>query len=208
MVPIPKGEIVAIFGGYIMRVADELGLTTDHHDFATQIHEEYVIGPKYPNEIGPTDFINHSCEPNCGIKGQIFLVSMRDLFPEMRSPSIMQWCFLKRRACRTRASNADATPHIAAATYAPTLIGAFRNFRCDTTASFPCIYRSGLIDSEVLMTMSKQILHAYPGELRLKPSLKENLRTTNYVVRNIENWPYYNFEGPAEYIEGSLQRKI
>lgn len=29
----------------------------------------------------PADFVNHCCEPSCGIRGQILLVAMKDLEP-------------------------------------------------------------------------------------------------------------------------------
>jgi hypothetical protein len=29
----------------------------------------------------PADFINHSCDPNCGLQGQIILVAMTDIQP-------------------------------------------------------------------------------------------------------------------------------
>jgi hypothetical protein len=47
-----------------------------------QIDEDFVINGldnEYPREIEDSFFFNHSCEPNAGIKGQIFLIAMRDI---------------------------------------------------------------------------------------------------------------------------------
>lgn len=44
-----------------------------------QIEERFVIGSRSALNPEDTDFFNHSCEPNCGFRGQIFLVAMRDI---------------------------------------------------------------------------------------------------------------------------------
>ena len=43
------------------------------------IDNEMFIGPKSIEESDDADFFNHSCEPNAGLKGQIFLVAMRNI---------------------------------------------------------------------------------------------------------------------------------
>ncbi len=46
--------------------------------FTMQIEERFVLGPAdtVPED---TDFFNHSCDPNSGFSGQVFLVAMRDI---------------------------------------------------------------------------------------------------------------------------------
>ncbi len=73
---IKTGERLAIFGGRVIHVTKEIG------DYGIQIDENFVIdgasvhsGDLYED----TFFINHSCEPSAGIKGQIFLVAMKDI---------------------------------------------------------------------------------------------------------------------------------
>ncbi len=75
---ISKGARLAIFGGKLIRAVDEVG------DYGLQIDETYVINAMdiETPEIDDGFFFNHSCEPNSGIKGQIFLVAMRDIDPE------------------------------------------------------------------------------------------------------------------------------
>jgi len=70
------GERLAIFGGRVFPVVEEVG------DYALQIDEDFVIDGVSVNSgefYEDTFFFNHSCEPNAGIKGQIFLVAMRDI---------------------------------------------------------------------------------------------------------------------------------
>lgn len=77
-----KGEVLAIFGGYVMTIKEEEVLPEDVKDLSLQISDDFVIGPSKKEEIGPADFFNHSCEPNAGFDGQIFLVAMRKILPE------------------------------------------------------------------------------------------------------------------------------
>jgi hypothetical protein len=65
------------FGGRVIRAVDELG------DYGIQIDENFVIDSqsKETQEMEASFFFNHSCSPNAGIKGQIFLVAMRDIQP-------------------------------------------------------------------------------------------------------------------------------
>ena len=76
---LPAGERLAILGGHVMYLADEPVFSDGKGDFAVQIEERFVLGTKYEREIEDTDFFNHSCSPNAGFKGQIFLVAMRDI---------------------------------------------------------------------------------------------------------------------------------
>ena len=73
------GELLAISGGHVMSVIEEPIFSDGTKDLAIMINEDFVIGSKYESEIEDTDFFNHSCNPNAGIKGQVFLVAMRDI---------------------------------------------------------------------------------------------------------------------------------
>ncbi len=81
---IKKGEIVNICGGTIISEAEYGKLEKKYADFlfnyATQIAEGfYLIGGLGPRELEDDDFLNHSCDPNCGIRGQIVVEAMRDI---------------------------------------------------------------------------------------------------------------------------------
>jgi len=78
---IEKGELLVIFGGHVMSVEKELTLKPPLNDYSLQLHENFVIGPLYTEEIRPAEYFNHSCDPNAGINGQIFLVAMRNIAP-------------------------------------------------------------------------------------------------------------------------------
>lgn len=79
---IEKGEIVAIKGGHIFdkRKLSELEKTLGPAEL--QIGEDLFIGPVTLEEReGAMLFLNHSCDPNVGAKGQIVFVAMRDIQP-------------------------------------------------------------------------------------------------------------------------------
>jgi SET domain-containing protein len=76
---IPQNTVVVVFGGYVMTIEEELSLPNDVQDLAHQIADNLVLGVRSKSEIQIADHINHSCEPNCGFRGQIKLVTMRDI---------------------------------------------------------------------------------------------------------------------------------
>lgn len=75
---IPAGEKLAIFGGHVIPNNSEPQFN-GAHAFSLQIDESFSIGALFAHQLEDTDFFNHSCAPNAGIKGQIFLVAMRDI---------------------------------------------------------------------------------------------------------------------------------
>lgn len=76
---INQGELIAVFGGVVMDYQTWSSLPESVHDKVLQIGDEVFIGPQIPKDLGDGDYINHSCDPNAGIKGQIYLVAMRDI---------------------------------------------------------------------------------------------------------------------------------
>jgi len=77
---IRKEEIVAIKGGHILdkktlwRVEDKIEASY------IQIDDNFYIGAIKKSEIRNNKmFINHSCEPNLGIRGQVTFVAMRGI---------------------------------------------------------------------------------------------------------------------------------
>lgn len=78
---VPSGTRVAIFGGDILLI-DEIDEVPEHmSDYPMQIEERFVLGSRKATKPEDADLFNHSCDPNCGFKGQIFLVTMRDVAP-------------------------------------------------------------------------------------------------------------------------------
>ncbi len=76
---IKKDERILIIGGYIMTVEEEAALLGKSHDNGVQITEDLVICTTPDDDWAGINFLNHSCKPNAGFEGQIFLVAMRDI---------------------------------------------------------------------------------------------------------------------------------
>jgi len=75
---IRKGERLALFGGKVMLIDDMYQLPAELQSYTMQIEERFVLGPA-GSVAEDTDFFNHSCDPNSGFSGQIFLVAMREI---------------------------------------------------------------------------------------------------------------------------------
>ena len=73
---------MAIFGGHVMPIAEEPQFPESHGDFGIQVDEGFVLAARYEHELEDIDCLNHSCEPNAGIRGQIFLDAMREIAPD------------------------------------------------------------------------------------------------------------------------------
>lgn len=73
---IKRGEVLSIAGGYVMTTKEELKLPEEIRDSGLQIAKNFVLsGPG----IETSSYFNHSCNPNAGFRGQIFLEAMRDI---------------------------------------------------------------------------------------------------------------------------------
>ncbi len=77
---IAAGEIVAVKGGTIMDFAS-LALVRDEVSPAEiQIEDGLYIAPGNAGEVEASILcLNHSCNPNVGVRGQITFVAMRDI---------------------------------------------------------------------------------------------------------------------------------
>ena len=78
--PIKKGEIVAIKGGHIIDWK-----TLKKHEKLIgasyiQIDDGFVLAPLTKSEVEKVMmFLNHSCNPNVGVRGEITFVAIRDV---------------------------------------------------------------------------------------------------------------------------------
>ena len=75
---IKKGEIVCIKGGHILRREEifSSSVINSYHP----ISDEYFLGAISSGEEDNIKIlINHSCNPNCGLRGEITFVAMRDI---------------------------------------------------------------------------------------------------------------------------------
>ena len=78
--PIARHEIVAIRGGHIVDSATLTALPEPLRGSDFQIADDLFLAALDEEEVEPVMlFLNHSCEPNVGIAGNIVLVAMRDI---------------------------------------------------------------------------------------------------------------------------------
>lgn len=71
-----KGELLAVFGGVIYEWDTFIHLPERERSLCIQVEEELFMVPR---PIGNGDYVNHCCNPNAGLSGQIALVAMRDI---------------------------------------------------------------------------------------------------------------------------------
>ena len=77
---IRAGEIVYIKGGHIL-TKDELFSSSVINSYLP-ISDDYYIGAVSTEEEESVKlFNNHSCDPNCGLHGEITFVAIRDILP-------------------------------------------------------------------------------------------------------------------------------
>ncbi len=77
---ISEGELLVVKGGHLFDRArrDELEKTLGPSEI--QIDDDLFIGPEHPDErASAMMYLNHSCEPNVGVVGQISFHAMRDI---------------------------------------------------------------------------------------------------------------------------------
>jgi uncharacterized protein len=76
---IEPGELVGVWSGRIVGrdALDSLPEEIRHH--TVQIEEDLFLASTGPAD--PPDFINHACEPNAGLDGQIAIVALRRILP-------------------------------------------------------------------------------------------------------------------------------
>jgi uncharacterized protein len=105
-----KGEIVAIKGGHVMDRKTLRRVRRHIAESYVQIDDGFYIGAMTSREVkGNKMFLNHSCEPNVGMRGQIAFVALRgikageeltyDWAMEENSPA-RTLCRCRARGCR------------------------------------------------------------------------------------------------------------
>ncbi|MES3031302.1 MAG: SET domain-containing protein [Patescibacteria group bacterium] len=109
-----KGEVIAEFDGEIYGWDDERW-SQELYDHVVQFEEK-----KWRDSKGIARWINHSCNPNCGIKELFKVTAMRDIEPgeeitwdyEMteKHPWWRMKCECGSTLCRKEIGNFDAMP--------------------------------------------------------------------------------------------------
>ena len=76
---IEQGELIAVWSGRVVGVDELDELPPEIRRHTVQIEEALYLASVNADE--PPDFINHSCEPNAGLEGQIAIVALQRVQP-------------------------------------------------------------------------------------------------------------------------------
>jgi len=114
---IAKDEIVAIKAGNIITRAEIEQATDMAGDMALQIDDDFYLAPRTADEVEEMSvFINHSCDPNVGFRGQVVYVALRDIrageelchdYAMERSDDYALDCHCGSPLCRGKVSGED-----------------------------------------------------------------------------------------------------
>jgi SET domain-containing protein len=114
---IVKDEIVAIKAGQIITGDQIKKVTAEVGDLALQIDDGFYLAPTTLNEVDDMSvFINHSCDPNVGFRGQVVYVALRDIaageelchdYAMERSDDYQLDCHCGSSKCRHQISGSD-----------------------------------------------------------------------------------------------------
>jgi uncharacterized protein len=105
---IAKGAIVAIKGGHVLDLRTLARTRARTAASYVQIEDGFYIGARTRREVGTNKlFINHSCDPNVGIRGQVTFVALREIAPgeELTYDWAMEENHPARTWCRCGAAN-------------------------------------------------------------------------------------------------------
>jgi len=114
---IAKGEVVVVKGGYILTREQRDSIGEELGPAEIQITEDLFIGPTMSAEReGGMMHLNHSCEPNLGLQGQVVFVAIRDIVADEEltidyamtdDESYEMECQCGSEACRRLITGAD-----------------------------------------------------------------------------------------------------
>jgi hypothetical protein len=78
--PVARGEVVCVKGGHLLDRAALGRHQAVVNDAELQVAADLFLAPVTEAEFESVMmFLNHSCEPNVGVRGQIVFVAMRDV---------------------------------------------------------------------------------------------------------------------------------
>jgi hypothetical protein len=77
VLPIARGEIVAVFGGYVVTRSELDALPVERRARSIQVDADLFLVSGEARE--PGDMVNHGCDPNCGMRGDVVVVARRDI---------------------------------------------------------------------------------------------------------------------------------
>jgi hypothetical protein len=75
--PIAAGTTVCGFGGHVVERSEFDTLDDDLRTHSIQIDDDLFLVSVPP--YAPADYLNHACEPNCGVIGSALVMTVRDV---------------------------------------------------------------------------------------------------------------------------------
>lgn len=75
---ISRGELLVVFGGKPVTYTELIEVPSEIRRLSIQVAEDFYLLSIQESEA---DWVNHACEPNAGLLGQIMLVALRDIYP-------------------------------------------------------------------------------------------------------------------------------
>ena len=72
--PLAPGDLIAVWGGDVVTTADFKKLPEPQRRQSAQVEDGFYLVSR---KEGPGDFINHCCDANAGLDGQIVIRAMR-----------------------------------------------------------------------------------------------------------------------------------
>jgi SET domain-containing protein len=75
--PVAKDEVLCVWGGEILTEEELAQQPEERQKHGLQVEEGMYMLPLVDDD--PADYVNHSCNPNAGLSGQICLVAMRPI---------------------------------------------------------------------------------------------------------------------------------
>jgi uncharacterized protein len=73
---VARGELLVVFAGSVLEGEDLADLPADKRRLVLQVDENHYLLSEVE---GWADWVNHCCQPNAGLRGQVTLVAMRDI---------------------------------------------------------------------------------------------------------------------------------
>ncbi len=74
------GELLTVWSGEVVSGDQLPRLATAGYTYSVQVEEDLYLVTMRPPETA--DLVNHCCDPNAGLSGQLALVALRDIAPD------------------------------------------------------------------------------------------------------------------------------
>jgi hypothetical protein len=119
---IRKGEVVTVAGGRVIAEGEYRRLKSENREFVERYSMQiadgfFLIAGERDRDLEADDFFNHSCQPNCGIRGQLLMVALRrirkgeeltyDYVMTDADPELRMECHCGAQTCRGTVTGND-----------------------------------------------------------------------------------------------------